>query len=229
MRFGGVPYLNARPLLEGLSPLLLEVPSLLARRFEAGELDAALLPVAAGEISGRPRIGSLGIAAMGEVESVLLFHRVAPPRIATLRLDPSSRTSRILAQWVLARGHGARPRIVEEGAADAELVIGDPALVRAGSGEARLDLGAEWTRLTGLPFVFAAWYGEARAEPALEAAYAAGARRIDAYAEESARELGLPAPRLARYLRERIRFRIGDAEEAGLLRFRDEARSLGLL
>ncbi len=42
--------------------------------------------------------------------------------------------------------------------ADAALLIGDPALDarRVGS---KLDLGEEWTRLTGLPFVYAVWAG----------------------------------------------------------------------
>ena len=65
MRFGGVSYLNAKPLLQGLCPLVLDTPAVLSERFAAGEIDVALLPVAAGEKSGKPRIGSLGIAARG--------------------------------------------------------------------------------------------------------------------------------------------------------------------
>ncbi|MGH7163355.1 MAG: menaquinone biosynthetic enzyme MqnA/MqnD family protein, partial [Planctomycetota bacterium] len=65
MRFGGVSYLNARPLLEGLAPLLLDTPAGLARRFHMGEVDVALLPVTEGETSRRPRVGALGVAAEG--------------------------------------------------------------------------------------------------------------------------------------------------------------------
>jgi predicted solute-binding protein len=230
VRYGGVPYLNARPLLEGLAPLRLDVPSRLSARFLAGEFDAALLPVAAGALSGRPRIGSLGIVSDGRVDSVLLFLRRPPRSVRTLRLDPSSRTSRLLAQWILRAGHGARPEIVaDEADADAELVIGDAALLRARGGEERLDLGEEWRRLTGLPFVFAAWYGDAAAVPALEAAYARGSLRIDDYAREASETLGLPAETLRTYLSERIRFRIGSAEAAGLDRFLEESRGAGLL
>lgn len=228
MRYGGVPYLNARPLLEGLAPLRLDVPSRLSARFLAGEFDAALLPVAAGALTGKPRIGSLGIASFGRVDSVLLFLRRPPRSVRTLRLDPSSRTSRLLAQLILRALHGVRPEIVE-GDADAQLVIGDAALLRARGAEERLDLGEEWRRLTGLPFVFAAWYGDAAAVPALESAYARGSRRIDDYAREASAELGLPPETLRTYLTERIRFRIGSAEEAGLGRFLEESRGAGLL
>ena len=43
-------------------------------------------------------------------------------------------------------------------AADAALVIGDPALYFGGE-TGRLDLGEEWAARTGLPFVFAFWAG----------------------------------------------------------------------
>ena len=44
---------------------------------------------------------------------------------------------------------------------DAALLIGDPALFfdHAAAGLTKVDLGEEWTRLTGLPFVWAFWAG----------------------------------------------------------------------
>lgn len=226
LRFGAVPYLNARPLLEGLSPLVLATPSELARRFARGELDVALLPVAAGEASGLPRVGTLGIAAEGPVESVLLFLRKEVAAVETVALDPASRTSVALARLLLEEAMGLSPRYVEP-PADAELLIGDAALVRGATDEPRLDLAEEWTRWTGLPFLFAAWYGDARAAPALEEAFARGRPGIARYAREAG--LGLPPARLERYLRERIRFRIGPREEEGLALFVKRGRARGLL
>jgi len=224
MRYGAVGYLNARPLVEGLLPLVLDTPSNLVRRFEAGEVDVALLPVAAaGDL---PRVGSLGVTALGPVESVLLFLAKPVEDIRTLALDPASRTSRVLAQVILHTAYGLDPALTEP-PADAELVIGDAALVRARGAEVRLDLAEEWHRFTGLPFVFAAWYGDAAAEAELEAAYARGRARIADYAR--AYDFGLPAERLEAYLTKSIRFRIGPAEEEGLARFLEEGRHLGLL
>jgi chorismate dehydratase len=182
--------------------------------------------VAAGETIARPRIPGLGIAAEGPVDSVLLFLRTELDRARTLALDPASRTSNVLTR-VLLRARGVAPRVVAAPPADAELVIGDPALARLASGEPFLDLAAEWTRQCGLPFVFAAWYGDPAAAPALEAAYARGRERIAAYAADG--PAGLTPAAAERYLRERIRFRIGPREEEGLARFLAEARGLGFL
>jgi len=226
VRFGAVSYLNARPLLEGLESLVLDTPARLVERFEAGEVDVALIPVAAGEAAGLTRVGSLGIASEGAVLSVLLFLRCAPADVETLALDRASRTSRILAEIILRERYGRTPRIVEP-PADAELVIGDVALQRAREDGGSLDLAEEWFALTGLPMVFAAWYGRPDAAEALEEAYRRGEACIARYAAEA--ELGLDPAYLEAYLRDRIRFRIGDREEAGLACFVEAARGLELL
>ena len=213
MRFGAVSYLNAKPLIEGLAPLVLDTPAHLADRMEAGELDVALLPVAAGERLGLPRVGNLGIAAEGRVDSVLVFIRRGPVR--TIRLDPASRTSRILARVLYRERFGHDPEPVESDA-DAELVIGDAALEREGKS---IDLAEEWTAWTGLPFVFAAWYGDPAAAAALAAAYERGRARLANYASGE----------LLKYLQERIRFEIGPREEQGLARFLELARAHSLL
>ena len=226
LRFGAVPYLNARPLVEGLRPLVLATPAELAWRFALGEVEVALLPVAAAEERALLRVGTLGIAAEGPVDSVLLFLRCGIAAVKTVALDPASRTSAVLARLLLEDAMGLAPRY--GGApADAELVIGDRALVRGATDEPRLDLAEEWTRWTGLPFVFAAWYGDAAAAPALEEAYARGRPALGRYAREAGLEL--PATALERYLRERIRYRIGPREEEGLALFRARGRARGLL
>ena len=214
-RFGAVPYLNARPLVEGLDPLTLEAPAELAHAFEAGRVDVALLPVAAGEALEAPRIADLGIAADGRVDSVLLFLRKVPEEVRTVCLDPDSRTSNVLAVLLL-RSYGLDPEVVDDPAeADAELVIGDRALMRnRESPDDVLDLGAAWKQRTGLPFVFAAWYGDESAARELRAAYKRGSGRLAEYAAEGERSLGIPADLLEQYLRDRIRFKLGRAEHA---------------
>lgn len=226
MRFGAVSYLNARPLLEGLAPLVLATPAALADRHAKGEVDVALLPVAAGEAMGLRRVGRLGIAAEGRVDSVLLFLRREISAVRTVALDPASRTSRALARLLLEGPLGLSPRYIGP-PADAELLIGDAALARGATGEPCLDLAEEWTRWTGLPFVFAAWYGDPAAEPALEQAYARGRDRFAHYAAEA--DLNLPASVLERYLSDRIRYRLGPREEQGLAEFLTRGRARGLL
>ena len=60
--------------------------------------------------------------------------------------------------------------------ADAALLIGDPALEAdpAALGLQKIDLGDEWTAMTGLPFVYAAWTGRAGAISAAGRAAASG-------------------------------------------------------
>lgn len=226
MRYGTVSYLNARPLVEGLEPLVSATPAELVDLFDQGAVDVALLPVAAGEAAGLTRVGSLGVAADGPVDSVLLFLRRDIADVETIALDPDSRTSQVLAELYLREAVGLDPRRVRP-PADAELLIGDAALVRGAGTEARLDLADAWRRWTGLPFVFAAWYGDPAAEEALEEAFYRGRPRIPAYAREAT--IGLDAAVLERYLRERIRYRLGAAELDGLRLFVDKARDLALL
>ena len=159
---------------------------------------------------------------------MLLFLRRPVKELRSVRLDPASRTSRVLARLLLREVYDVDPTPLDEGEADAELLIGDAALIRWAAGDEQcIDLAEAWTAWTGLPFVFAAWFGDETAERELEAAYARGSGLIDGYVRDS--DLALPAPLLANYLRERIRFRIGPRETAGLARFLELSRAHGLL
>jgi predicted solute-binding protein len=117
---------------------------------------------------------------------------------------------------------------------DAALVIGDPALFfdHAAAGVAKLDLGEQWTSLTGLPFVWAFWAGRpgAVAPPAVEAlvtARDAGVRALDgiaaAYCGPERAALGQA------YLRENISYTLGEREEEGLRRYYKLAAEHGLV
>jgi predicted solute-binding protein len=117
--------------------------------------------------------------------------------------------------------------------ADAALLIGDPALDHE-EDAARLDLGAEWTRLTGLPFVYAFWAGRRGAVGAsgvrrLQSALADG---LGALGEIASRQAGGDSARAARYeayLRESIVYRLGKDEQAGLAEFFRRAHALSLV
>jgi chorismate dehydratase len=237
---GAVAYANAEPLLEGLAEepgvrLLRETPAALARLLDAGELDAALLPVVhLFRNPGLLPVGDGGIASEGPVESVCLFGRAAPGPGARILLDDSSLTSAALARILLAGPLGAPgatfapcPPDTDPRAADADgvLLIGDAALRVRRGGLHAIDLGEAWTAWTGLPFVWAAWGARteaaaAAAAPLLDRARARGLRDLDAVADRAAARLGLPAEDLRRYLRERIRHVLGPAERRGADRFR---------
>jgi len=246
LRLGVVSYLNAMPLVHGLErdprfALVRDVPSRVAEMLHAGEVDLGMIPsveYAAGEYAIVPGIA---IGSRGPVRSVNLFHRRPLAGVRKVALDVSSRTSVVLARILLRERLGHDPEYVSMGppveamlgAADAALVIGDPALYFRGDAE-RVDLGEEWTARTGLPFVFAFWAGRlgvvdeagiARLQQALRAGQGA-------VAEIAAQYNGLGAGRGAEseaYLRRNIVFDLGEAERAGLREFYRRAHALGLI
>jgi cyclic dehypoxanthinyl futalosine synthase len=172
---------------------------------------------------------------------VCLFHRVPVERVRRVAVDTSSRASAGLVRVLLHTRLGRDPeyvpmapgldRMLEE--ADAALLIGDPAL-DAVSDVPRLDLGEEWTRLTGLPFVYAFWAGPAGVVNAggvkrLQQALASGLESLSAIA---ARQAGGDAARAARYesyLRENIVYALGEREQEGLREFLRRAHALSLV
>ena len=96
----------------------------------------------------------------------------------------------------------------------------------------RIDLGEAWTKWTGLPFVYAFWAGrsgslKAADVEALQQARDAGVLSPD----EIAREYfpGAPAHQAmgARYLRDNIKYSLGDEERAGLELFYRYAAEIG--
>ncbi len=162
LRIGCVQYLNSRPLICAYDgPVVFDHPSTLAKMLCAGELDAALVPVF--EAVRDPRyvlVDDVAVACDGPVFSVFLAHRGALRDIRSVALDPASLSSANLLRILLAEFHGLHPAFGTSG--DARLLIGNQAIEFRTAEEGKsdwqfLDLGAEWKRCTGLPFVFAVW------------------------------------------------------------------------
>jgi chorismate dehydratase len=237
-RIGSVPYLNARPLTEGIADQLsYDIPSRLAARFAAGELDAALVPVFEAVSRDHALVAEgMAIASRGEVYSVFLAHQEPLAELESVALDPASRTSSHLVQCVLAEFHGLDPdySVGPGDDAQARVIIGDPAIAfRREHTDGQwhiLDLGAEWMRCTGLPFVFACWVlreglddlsGIAEALRTVKAAGLAARERIAA-AE--------PDPAFAqKYLTDYIRFDLGEEEKRAIALFAALLRKHGLV
>jgi predicted solute-binding protein len=117
---------------------------------------------------------------------------------------------------------------------DAALLIGDPALFldHEASGFQKIDLGGEWTRLTVLPFVWAVWAGRAgalgpREIAALQQARDGGLEHTDEIADAYCGPARAAVCRA--YLRENMRYRLGDREAAGLRRYWELAAKHGVV
>ncbi|HEV3003992.1 MAG TPA: menaquinone biosynthesis protein [Pirellulales bacterium] len=241
VRLGAVNYLNTKPLIHGLAELapqatlVLDLPSRLADALAAGRLDVALIPSI--EFFHEPAykiVSDACIACRGPVMSVKLFSRVPVERIESLALDEGSRTSVALVRILLAERFGLRPQLeplaigagVSDTRADAVLLIGDRAMRSAGGPFAAVwDLGDEWCRWAGLPFVFAMWVARPGIDldgldEALSSARDSGLAHLEAIAETEAAPLGLSRPECVAYLRDNLHFHLGPREKRGLDLFR---------
>nr|AGC72430.1 menaquinone via futalosine step 1 [uncultured bacterium A1Q1_fos_2037] len=250
IRVGIVNYINSRPLSRGLLRGWQErgfaceslPPAVIADRLRAGTLDVGLVPsIELARIPGLRVIPGLAIAATHEVRSVLLVSKVPVGEIASVALDENSRTSAALVRMILKDRYGLEPAFrparadIEAmlAAADAALIIGDPALTVPRERHVVLDLAGEWLEMTGLPFVFAVW--AAREEVAIDPLVApfttsleTGLAELDAIVAETAAETGLSPAVLRDYFTRNLSYRMGPAEQAGLTEFLRRAESHGL-
>jgi chorismate dehydratase len=210
------------------------VPTELNARLVAGELDLA--PISSIEWArhaDRLRIlPRLCVGSEGAVDSIQLVSRVPLERVCRIAVTPESATSVVLTKVLLPEAEHVP--LGEE--ADATLLIGDAALRSAFEDPTpHHDLGRLWLERTGLPMVFAVW---AAREPVPEGVAELEARLVDSVrlaraeperlAHEASERYGYPAGFLARYF-EKLRYRFGPRERAGLLTFLELARDAGEL
>ena len=240
LRIGVVTYLNARPLtscLAQLAPdaeLVVDLPSRLADGLAAGQLDVALIPsVEYFRHPGYVVVSDACVACDGPVRSVKLYGRVPVAQIHTLALDEGSRTSAALAQILLKERFGLQPELeglpigssLDDSAADAILLIGDRGILSApGPFEFVWDLGEEWRRWTGLPFVFAMWIARPSAnldtlERVLTAARDEGVLRLREIARIESPRVGISESECLAYFCDNLRFRLGPRERQALEKF----------
>ncbi len=207
------------------------VPTALNMMMREGRLDVSV--VSAVEYARAPEryllLPDLAVSCDGPVRSVMLFARRPAAELdgARVLVSRSSMTSAALVELLFEDVWRARPRFVpgdaevgdladlESDPHDARLVIGDAALLLgAAAGATRpaypyaYDLGAEWKRWTGLPFVFAVWVAR-RGVPAdralaVQAALIAsrdwGLAHLDSLAKRAAAATGVARPVCYEYL-----------------------------
>lgn len=165
-RIGSVKYLNAAPLVRGLEgKIILATPAKLAEMLRRDELDAALVSITEVLLNDRYDIlDGVAIASLGEVYSVILAHKKPLAEAKEIFCDTASLTSVNLLKVLLAE-RGLKPEFKPlenyEAAPEKDfvLLIGDPAIdfQRSEPEHEIFDLGAAWTEMTNLPFVYAVW------------------------------------------------------------------------
>jgi chorismate dehydratase len=246
LRLGAVSYLNAEPLVYGLDDqprfeLERDVPSRVAERLHRGETDLGMIPSIEYAFGDYAIVPGIAIGSRGAVRSVNLYHRGEVEDVRRVAVDTSSRASVALLKVLLRERLGRDPEYMAlppdpermRMAADAFLMIGDPALYLK-SEMPRIDLGQEWFRVTGLPFVYAFWAGPRGPVSAgdvgrLQAALSAGLAAVDEIAARYHRQGRGQAAENASYLRANVSYRLGDDEVAGLREFYRRAHAQGLI
>ena len=109
IRIGCVPYLNAKPLIEGLDDVLLLPPADLVALLVSKKLDVALLPAVEVLRLGLDYIPGIAIASPGKTDSVRLHHAVPVRQIRRVALDRNSRTSNMLTRILLEERYKPDP------------------------------------------------------------------------------------------------------------------------
>lgn len=256
LTLGIIDYLNVEPLYYRLQERLAGrgvefrrgVPTELNRALAAGEIDLApISAIAAAQMADDVAIlPDLSIATLGAVKTVLLFSWMADPRElddCRIALSDESATSAELVRILAAHFWRVHPRYGAEAQdlaqmlrrSAAALLIGDGALVESahrreipGRGQPYVfDLGDEWLKWTGLPFVFALWAARRQALPriceqgvveALFESKSDGLAHISEIARAYAPRLGLPTGVLTKYLHD-LRYDLTPTDRAGLLTY----------
>jgi chorismate dehydratase len=174
IRAGAVSYLNTKPLVYGFEQqmmkdeidLIMDYPSRIGSMLMNGEIDVGLVPVSIiPELKEYHIISDYCISCDGEAGSVGLFSDVPLIKIEKILLDYQSRTSVELLKLLIREFWKIDP-IIEMASPDyqseikgatAGLVIGDRAFEQRNISTYMYDLGLEWKKFSGLPFVFATW------------------------------------------------------------------------
>src|SRR5256714_12469434 len=210
------------------------VPTDLNRRLLDGAIDLA--PISSIEYARNAQrlrlLPRLCVGSEGAVDSIQLVSRVPLEQVRTVGVTPESATSVVLTKVLLPEAE----HLPLDTQSDAKLLIGDAALKSAFEDPTpHYDLGRLWLERTGLPMVFAVWAcpeppaaGLGELEEALVASVRLARAEPEQLAFEASERYGYPPGFLARYF-EKLRYRFGPRERAGLYTFLELARDAGEL
>jgi chorismate dehydratase len=236
------------------------MPAQCAERLADGTADLGLVPITAFAHSSDLRmVPGCAIASKGEIRSLLLIVRAATglAEVRSIATDTSSRATQAYVQ-IMARHFWKIPATFMQhapdldamlAACDAALLIGDPALLaledraarqkRTGEELLYLDLGAEWHKLTGLPWISAVWgvreqtvrYRPVRDQLVrdLLGSRDAGLAHIDDLAREWVMHIDLPRATIHAYLSQNIHYILDEECLKGLRRFYELAAACDVL
>jgi len=272
LRLAAIDFLNPAPLMWDFEhgpensrlaeryEIRYSTPSRCAEDLLTGAADIGLVPAAAYAIDPTMFIlPGCTIASKARIRSIILVTREDGPVSAnTIALDTSSLTSATYTEILFRKYWNPAAKFLPHApnldamlaAADAALLIGDPALLALEGAQARLDrtgeallyydLGHEWMQRTGVPWVSAFWAirGEAAQKltfprEALIADFVAsrnhGLSHIEDMVEEWFGRLAIPRTVIRTYLTENIHYILDEGCMEGLRTFYRYAAECSIL
>jgi len=252
LRISAISFLNTAPLmwdfehpasarrdLQAEFDISYTVPSACAEALLSGAADIGIIPAITYQtIPDLVVIPDIAIASNGPVRSILVVSAKPLEQIKTLAADTSSRTSVVLTKimfqkWWQPGSPGPEFVSVDPdlnkmlARCDAALLIGDPALtVEQSKYPVAIDLGEEWTRRTGKPFIYAFWAVRKAAlvnHPLAESlsgifqqSRERGLAHVREIAEEWTQRLGITQASIQDYLLNHMRYSFDEQPLAGL-------------
>lgn len=215
--------------------LILDYPSMIAEFLINDSIDVGLVPVTIiPELKEHYIISDYCIGADGEVGSVCLFSEVPLENIEKILLDYQSRTSVDLLKILVKKYWKIDPAFISTSGdykknikgTTAGLMIGDRALEQRQVSLYKYDLGVEWKKYTGMPFVFATWISNKKLEQSFiddfNKANSEGLQQIDKVIAENP----YPVFDLKKYFTSYIDYHLDDRKKAALNLFLNECKSI---
>lgn len=245
---GRVSFSNCDPIFDGIDPkwtILSAPPAWLTGHIMRRDCIAAPIPSAdyASNSDELMLLPDIGIVSNGKVGSVLLFGNRPIENMRDIALPTDSSTSKVLLSWIV-KNRGLDPKFIETGPdinsmlekCDGALLIGDRAILASISHPelVRMDLGAEWNKVTGLPMVFGVFVARRdSSKDILRRAHSEMIKQVELFENDqiwrssvisrTAKKLGFPEDRVADYFRSEVRNRMSQEDIDGLLLFLEEA------
>lgn len=252
IKLGSVSFLNAKPITYALENNLIDhdfeiiqtPPSELSQKLYNQEIDLGLIPVA--ELLKRKDyrvVPEISISSFGKVDSVIILAKSDIKDLRTIAVDKRSQSSTALLRIVLELFNNIQPQYIPTDidredmldGVDGAMLIGDSGLRQCYADESLYniyDLGEIWTEKTGLPFVYAVFAVNNNVIlgsnlNSLIESKKHGLGIVDKISEIESKILGIDYEICHKYLRDRIKYGLGEEEIKGIIRYSELLSELG--
>tara|TARA_B100000315_G_scaffold157956_1_gene146610 strand:+ start:7601 stop:8404 length:804 start_codon:yes stop_codon:yes gene_type:complete len=250
-KFGCHSFLNSKPILiplieKNISNLeiIQESPADLALMLRREKLDLSFVPsIEYAKNSGYLLVNNISISSCGTVGTVLLISKKKMEDIKTVATDNRSLSSITLLKILFKEKYNRLPFFQQTdpdyekmlSSNDAAMLIGDTTFSLKRNGKTIYDLSEEWFQLTGKPFVHAVLCARKEAQvdqniiKTILKSRDEGLASIEQISKYEARALAITKEKCADYLKNKIRYTLGQDEQEGLNEFFSLANKHGFI